>query len=88
MQALFSILFKDTIQLLYEYQVEFKEEIRHSLIELPENWTSIQKMASQVKQVVAPLLTAQVDWLKKKLTYFDYRQRKLLEKFHNNEAFK
>ncbi|XP_011494831.1 PREDICTED: dynein beta chain, ciliary-like [Ceratosolen solmsi marchali] len=78
---------KDTIQLLYEYQVEFNEETHNSLIELPEYWTSIKKMASQVKQIVAPLFTAQVDWLKKKLTYFDYRQRKLLVKFHSNEAF-
>ena len=79
---------KQTIQLLSEYQVEFEEETHEKLTELPEFWSSIKKLAAQVKQIVAPLLVEQIDWLQKKIVWFDYRQRKLLENFHDDETFK
>ncbi|XP_008208864.1 dynein beta chain, ciliary-like [Nasonia vitripennis] len=78
---------KETIQLLSDYNVEFSDETYDKLTELPEFWNSIKKLAAQVKQVVAPLLTTQIEWLKKKFVWFDYRQKKLLEKFHGEEVF-
>lgn len=70
-----------------EYQVDFEEETHDKLLRLPEFWSSVKKMGAQVKQTVAPLLATQIDWLKKKFVWFEYRQRKLLEKFRVSEVF-
>ncbi|XP_011314378.1 dynein beta chain, ciliary-like [Fopius arisanus] len=78
---------KDIINLLSDYQVEFDDQTFNWLTTLPELWTSVKKLAAQVKQVVSPLLDHQVDLVKKRLNFFDYRQQQYLKAFHKNELF-
>lgn len=73
--------------MLVKYEVDIDQDIRDQLLYLPETWLQVQKMAVQVKQVCQPLLNAQIEWLKKKITYFEYRQRRLLEKFREDKVF-
>ncbi|XP_053593671.1 dynein beta chain, ciliary [Microplitis demolitor] len=78
---------KETINLLEQYQVDFSEQTHQWLVELPESWGTVKKLAAQVKQQVAPLLAHQVDLIKKRLNYFDYKQQQYYKKFLNNKLF-
>ncbi|XP_014229978.1 dynein beta chain, ciliary-like [Trichogramma pretiosum] len=78
---------KATIKLLHEYQVEFEPTVHEQLTSLPEFWLLIKKLAAQVKQYVSPLLSVQIDWLRKKFVWFDYRQKRLAKKFRQEEVF-
>ncbi|XP_046432396.1 dynein beta chain, ciliary-like [Neodiprion fabricii] len=78
---------KETIDLLKLYDVEFNDTTYHALVELPELWATIKKLSTQVKQVVSPLLAHQIDLLKKRMSYFDFRQQRYLNNFHNKEIF-
>ncbi|XP_074102149.1 dynein beta chain, ciliary [Cotesia typhae] len=79
---------KETINLLEQYQVEFSEQTHQWLVELPESWGTVKKLAAQVKQLVAPLLAHQVDLIKKRLNYFDFKQRQYYLKFFDNKLFR
>lgn len=71
-----------------QYQVDFSEQTHQWLVELPESWGTVKKLAAQVKQQVAPLLAHQVDLIKKRLNYFDYKQQQYYKKFLNNKLFR
>lgn len=77
-----------TIDLLKQYQVTFGEETYTWLAELPEQWATVKKWAAQVKQVVHPLMARQIELLKKRLNYYDYRQQKYLARFRENIVFR
>ncbi|KAK2582958.1 hypothetical protein KPH14_009015 [Odynerus spinipes] len=79
---------KETIELLKEYQVKFDDETFDWLVELPELWTTVKKQAAQIKQVVGPLMSHQINLLNKRLNYYDFRQRKFLFDFREKEVFK
>ncbi|KAK0087408.1 hypothetical protein PV325_001063 [Microctonus aethiopoides] len=55
---------KETINLLGHYDVVFEEQTFKLLIDLPELWGTVKKLAAQMKQVVAPLLAHQISELK------------------------
>ncbi|XP_015187538.1 PREDICTED: dynein beta chain, ciliary-like [Polistes dominula] len=78
---------KETIELLKEYQVQFGEETFDWLVELPELWTMVKKQAAQIKQVVGPLMSHQINLLNKRLNYYDFREKKFLSDFYTNEVF-
>lgn len=71
-----------------QYQVEFSEQTHQWLVELPESWGTVKKLAAQVKQLVAPLLAHQVDLIKKRLNYFDFKQRQYYLKFFDHKLFR
>ncbi|XP_015433748.1 PREDICTED: dynein beta chain, ciliary-like [Dufourea novaeangliae] len=78
---------KKTIELLQHYQVVLNPKIFDWLTELPHSWESLKKVAAQVKQVVQPLMTRQIELLKKRLSYHDFKQQHFLEEFHKNDVF-
>ncbi|XP_018058898.1 PREDICTED: dynein heavy chain 9, axonemal [Atta colombica] len=78
---------KATIDLLKQYQVKFSEETYNWLTELPEQWATVKKWAAQVKQLVNPLMAYQIDLLKKRLNYYDFRQQQCLARFRENIVF-
>ncbi|XP_034948410.1 dynein beta chain, ciliary-like [Chelonus insularis] len=77
----------ETIHMLEQYDVEFTDETWQYLSKLPELWETVKKLAIQMKQTVSPLLSHQVDLLKKRLNYFDFRQQRYYSKFHENKLF-
>ncbi|XP_036139541.1 dynein beta chain, ciliary [Monomorium pharaonis] len=77
-----------TIDLLKEYHVKFDEETYTWLRELPEQWATVKKWAAQVKQLVNPLMARQIDLLKKRLNYYDFRQQQYLPQFRENIVFR
>ncbi|KAG7187946.1 hypothetical protein KM043_013908 [Ampulex compressa] len=79
---------KEMIDMLKEYQVTFDESTYNSLVLLPEHWMAVKKLATQVKQIVGPLMAHQIELLKKRLNYYDYRQQALLTNFHVSELFR
>ncbi|XP_043280985.1 dynein beta chain, ciliary-like [Venturia canescens] len=78
---------KDTMDLLKNYEVDFDEEIFNQLVALPDRWTAVKKLAILSKQLVSPLLARQIDILKKRFNYFEFRQMSFLDKFHKSEVF-
>jgi len=80
--------FQATIDLLKQYDVIFGEETYTWLKDLPEQWASVKKWAAQVKQIVSPLMARQIDLLKKRFSYYDFKQQEYLERFYENIVFK
>ncbi|KAL0116299.1 hypothetical protein PUN28_011253 [Cardiocondyla obscurior] len=78
---------KAIINLLKQHQVEFGEETYNWLTNLPEQWATVKKWAAQVKQLVNPLMARQIDLLKKRLNYYDFKQQQYLAKFRENQIF-
>ncbi|XP_031848127.1 dynein beta chain, ciliary [Nomia melanderi] len=78
---------KKTIELLQQYQVVINPKIFDWLTELPHLWETLKKVAAQVKQVVQPLMTRQIELLKKRLSYYDFKQQRFLDNFHENDVF-
>ncbi|XP_018352750.1 PREDICTED: dynein heavy chain 9, axonemal-like [Trachymyrmex septentrionalis] len=78
---------KETIDFLKQYEVKFGEETYNWLTELPEQWATVKKWAAQVKQLVNPLMARQIDLLKKRLNYYDFRQQQYLARFRENIVF-
>ncbi|KAK6632535.1 hypothetical protein RUM43_013303 [Polyplax serrata] len=71
----------ETIELLKTYEVEFTEETYLQLQELPEKWTGLKKLATAVKQLIAPLVAKQVNIIRKRIMLFDLRQNLYKEAF-------
>lgn len=63
----------DTIELLKFYDQDIPEEVNVLLQELPEQWNNTKKIASTIKQQVAPLQAAEVACIRKRITEFDSR---------------
>ncbi|XP_014280457.2 dynein beta chain, ciliary [Halyomorpha halys] len=76
---------QDTIQLLKTYEMELPQEANVLLQELPEQWNSTKKLASNVKQQVSPLQAAEVVSIRKKISLFDIRQNRYREDFKKSQ---
>lgn len=77
-----------TIELLQQYQTIIQDNIFNWLSELPLTWEALKKLGAQVKQVVQPLMTHQIELLKKRLSYYDFKQQRFLREFHAKDVFK
>ncbi|XP_054007046.1 dynein beta chain, ciliary-like [Hylaeus anthracinus] len=78
---------KKTVELLQHYQVTLSPKIFEWLTELPDRWETLKKVAAQIKQVVQPLMTRQIELLKKRLSYYDFKQQRFLDEFHKDDVF-
>ncbi|XP_076235061.1 dynein beta chain, ciliary [Calliopsis andreniformis] len=78
---------KKTIELLQQYQVIIRDQIFDWLAELPLSWETLKKLGAQVKQVVQPLMTRQIELLKKRLSYYDFKQERFLRDFRDKDVF-
>lgn len=76
------------MELLKQYQVTFDDETYVWLAELPDQWVAVKKWAAQVKQIVNPLMARQIELLKKRLSYYDFKQQQYLDSFRMNIVFK
>ncbi|XP_022915026.2 dynein beta chain, ciliary isoform X1 [Onthophagus taurus] len=79
---------RETIELLTFYDQDIPEEVNVWLQELPEQWNNTKKIAITVKQQVAPLQAAEVTFIRKKITNFDYKVIFYRELFKRYEFFK
>lgn len=64
---------RDTIELLKFYDQDIPEQVNVFLQELPEQWNNTKKIATTIKQQVAPLQAAEVGCIRKKIAEFDAR---------------
>ncbi|KAJ1100514.1 hypothetical protein NDU88_005597 [Pleurodeles waltl] len=55
--------------------------------ELPEKWNNTKKIAISVKHEIAPLQTAEVSLIRKKIILFDVKQNNFREKFRLEAPF-
>ncbi|KOC63491.1 Dynein beta chain, ciliary [Habropoda laboriosa] len=78
---------KKTIELLQQYNVSLDQKIFDWLLELPVSWETLKKVAAQVKQIVQPLMTRQIELLKKRLSYYDFKQQHFMDEFHKKGVF-
>lgn len=85
---MFYLSLQKTIELLQRYQVIVDQNIFDWLTELPLRWETLKKLGAQVKQVVQPLMTRQIELLKKRLSYYDFKQQRFLDEFHAQDVFK
>ncbi|XP_065180851.1 dynein beta chain, ciliary-like [Sycon ciliatum] len=75
---------KHTIDLLKTYQQEMSEDVHQLLEELPEQWSNTKKIASTVKQNVAPLQANEVNLLRRRSATFDVKQHEFREHFRSS----
>lgn len=61
---------------------------RSSLQELPEKWKNTKKMATTVRQQVAPLQANEVALLRQRCTAFDTQQQQFRERFRKEAPFR
>lgn len=79
---------KETIQLLRYYDMDIPEEVNVLLQELPEQWANTKKIASLVKQQVAPLQATEVVRIRNRLSEFDLYVQEFRETFKCYEFFR
>ena len=72
---------KEEIDLLKTYDQEMSEEVHTLLQELPEQWNNLKKVATTIKQTVAPLQATEVAVIRRKCTGFDLKQHDFRERF-------
>ncbi|KAK6645275.1 hypothetical protein RUM43_001551 [Polyplax serrata] len=72
---------KLTIELLKSYDQELPEEVNVFLQELPEQWENTKKIATIVKQQVAPLQAGEVSCIRKRIQAFDVTQNQYRDNF-------
>lgn len=65
---------KEIMDLLFEYGMEFPEEVHVQLQEIPDRWQQCKKVAATTKQNVAPLQALQVNAIKRRINLFEIRQ--------------
>ncbi|XP_069067570.1 dynein axonemal heavy chain 11 [Pleurodeles waltl] len=78
---------KETIALLQAYGQQLPEQVYIQLEELPEKWNNTKKIAISVKHEIAPLQTAEVSLIRKKIILFDVKQNNFREKFRLEAPF-
>lgn len=61
---------------------------KSSLQELPEKWKNTKKMATTVRQQVAPLQANEVALLRQRCTAFDTQQQQFRERFRKEAPFR
>ncbi len=79
---------KDIIELLKSYSYEVPQSIYAMLDELPEQWIIIKKLATQMKQHIAPLQANQVTNIRNQIINMDKKQQELRERFLRDAPFK
>lgn len=79
---------KETIELLKTYDVEFPEEIYVQLQELPDAWNNVKKIAIAVRTSVSPLITHEMNQIRRRITILDARQLAYREAFKKMPFFK
>ena len=79
---------QETIDLLKYYDMDIPEEVNVLLQELPEQWANTKKIATIVKQQVAPLQATEVVAIRNKITTFDLHVAFFREVFKSYAFFK
>lgn len=79
---------QETIDLLKYYDQDIPEEVNVYLQELPEQWMNTKKIASQVKQQVAPLQAIEVVSIRNRILAFDAHMNFFRDVFKNYTFFK
>ncbi|KAJ1529252.1 hypothetical protein ONE63_006052 [Megalurothrips usitatus] len=79
---------KETIELLKTYDVEFPEEIYVQLQELPDAWNNVKKIAIAVRTAVSPLITHEMNQIRRRITILDARQLAYREAFKKMPFFR
>ncbi|XP_049809049.1 dynein beta chain, ciliary [Schistocerca nitens] len=72
---------QQTIDLLKQYDQDLPEEVNVLLQELPEQWNNTKKIATQVKQQVAPLQAIEVCCIRSRIQTFDNQQLQYRDRF-------
>ncbi|XP_039947795.1 dynein beta chain, ciliary [Bactrocera tryoni] len=77
---------REVVDLLKQYNYDFKDSVLAQLNELPDKWMKVKKNAAAVKQTIAPIQSYQVDLIEKRIILCDtmasqYRKRFLRKKF-------
>lgn len=79
---------QEIINLLKFYDMDIPEEVNVLLQELPDQWINTKKIASIVKQQVAPLQATEVVSIRNKISSFDAHIFFFRDVFRNYEFFK
>lgn len=79
---------QEIINLLKYYDMDIPEEVNVYLQELPEQWVNTKKIATIVKQQVAPLQAIEVVAIRNKISSFDAHVLFFREVFRNYDFFK
>jgi dynein heavy chain len=79
---------QDTIELLKSYAYEVPQTIYTMLDELPEQWIVIKKLATKMKQQIAPLQAKQVANIRNQIVEMEKKQQELRERFLRDAPFK
>jgi len=79
---------QDIIELLKSYTYEVPQLIYEMLDELPEQWIIIKKLATQMKQHIAPLQANQVGKIRNQIVDMEKKQQELRERFLRDAPFK
>lgn len=78
---------QETIDLLKYYDMDIPEEVNVLLQELPEQWANTKKIATTVKQQVAPLQAIEVVAIRNKIANFDAHINFFRDVFRNYDFF-
>ncbi|XP_037301353.1 LOW QUALITY PROTEIN: dynein beta chain, ciliary-like, partial [Manduca sexta] len=78
---------RDIIDVLKEYGVDFPEETYEQLDVLPERWRNLVKLATVMKNNVAPLQAAQAALIAKRVALINLRLTMYREQFKLKEMF-
>ncbi|XP_068619246.1 dynein beta chain, ciliary-like [Battus philenor] len=78
---------RDIIYMLKEYGVEFSEEAYDQLDMLPEKWRNLVKLATVMKNNVAPLQAAQAALIAKRVALLNLRLNMYRDQFCKKEMF-
>lgn len=79
---------QEIINLLKYYDMDIPEEVNVLLQELPDQWINTKKIATIVKQQVAPLQAIEVSAIRNKILNFDAHISFFRDVFRNYEFFK
>ncbi|CAF0866110.1 unnamed protein product, partial [Didymodactylos carnosus] len=78
----------DTIEILKSYGYEVPQMIYAMLDELPEQWVVVKKMASHMRQEIAPLQAVQISAIRSQITAMERKQQEVRDKFLRDAPFK
>ncbi|CAB3248907.1 unnamed protein product [Arctia plantaginis] len=78
---------RDVMYVLHEYGVEFNEETYDQLDCLPEKWRNLVKLATVVKNNVAPLQATQAALIAKRVALINLRLTMYREQFRDKDVF-
>ncbi|KAI9189963.1 hypothetical protein H9P43_001396 [Blastocladiella emersonii ATCC 22665] len=79
---------RKTVNMLKQFGVELPDESVKLLNDLPEKWSDMKKMATAVRDHVAPLQSIEVDSLQKKCNKFEMKVHEFREDFRKKAPFR